>query len=203
MNILIMKDFRIEVGAGVEAGLRVAVARLQDPAGDLPDIVPVGVERAGDLPEDVESGFVELEEFHEGIFVHDGVGRPLAAQGEVGERLDVVADAFQVGHAAVDVLGEDGLALGEAAADEPAEVILHGQLDFVDGLLVEPEGLEVPGRVGEENGSAGEAQAAQADLRHAAQFAEAGGDGLFGVGQQGFLEVRGFRRRDAGGDELA
>jgi hypothetical protein len=39
----------------------------------------------------------------------------------------VVADALEVGHAAVDVLDEDGLALGEVAAGEAGEIFLHGQ----------------------------------------------------------------------------
>jgi hypothetical protein len=58
------------------------------------------------------------------------------------------------------------------------------ELDVVDGLLVEVDGLDVAGGVGEEDGLAGEAQALGGEAGDAAEFGDAGGDGLFGIGEQ-------------------
>jgi len=149
----------------------------------------------------VQEAFVELEEDAEGEAVHQaGQGFP-AAQGSVAQGFDMVADAFKIAHAAVEVLHKDGLALGELAAGEVGQVSLHGQLDLVDDLLVEADGLNVLGGVGEENGLAGKAQALVADAGDAPQFAKTGGDGLFGIVQQLGTEVGGFGGRGAGGHD--
>ena len=43
-------------------------------------------------------------------------GKLAAAQGQGAEGFNVVANAFERGHAAVNILEEDGLAFGESAA---------------------------------------------------------------------------------------
>ena len=93
---------------------------------------------------------------------------------------DVVSDALDVLHAAVEVLEEKGLAAGEVVLGQTVEILTHGKADFVDDLLVGQEAAEEFAG-GVEDQFAVDHHAVNADLGHATEFLDDGGQSLFGL----------------------
>ena len=139
----------------------------------LCDVLKVGgfgIERFDGFGEQGFGGLVDGEP------VFDGGGEEACgilsalACGNFAEVFDVVADAFEVRHAAVDVFDEDGLATGEVVVGELGGVVAHGDFDGVNALLVDADEALTFGVVADEF-FGGKVEAFGADAAGALHFA--------------------------------
>ena len=130
----------------------------------------VGVKGLCHEGDDMLGGAEEREPDAEEVFGDHGFGNLEALDGVGADMGQVIANAFDVFHAAVQMLQKKRLAAGEVAVGELPEIVVHGLADIVEDFFVGQQfAIDLPG--GREDQFTVKQHVFHADLRHAAQFA--------------------------------